>query len=96
MADLLIRLEGAQAVLCLGEYNQTLNLSIRTMPLGQTAGLLVQQIIVEPGRAGGHGNMAGGQVPLQGQDYTALAARITGRFLGAMGEMEKGEPLIQD
>ncbi len=96
MADLLIRLEGAQAVLCLGEYNQTLHLSIRTMPLGQTAGLLVQQIIVEPGRAGGHGNMAGGQVPLNGQDYASLAARIKGRFLGAMGETEKGELLIQE
>jgi nanoRNase/pAp phosphatase (c-di-AMP/oligoRNAs hydrolase) len=96
MADLLIRLEGAQAVLCLGEYGQTLHLSIRTVPLGQVAGQLVQQIIIEPGRAGGHGNMAGGQVPLDGQDYAALVDRITGRFLDAMGETEVGEHLIGD
>ncbi len=96
MADLLIRLEGAQAVLCLGEYNQTLQLSIRTVPLGQAAGLLVQRIIVEPGRAGGHGNMAGGQVPLAGQEYAVLVDRITARFLDVMGETEAGEPLIGD
>ena len=46
MADLLIRLDKARAVLCLGTHEQTLHLSIRTEPLGQDAGLLVQQVIV--------------------------------------------------
>ncbi len=94
MADLLIRLEGAQAVLCLGEYSQTLQLSIRTMPLSQDAGLLVQQIIIEPGKAGGHGTMAGGQVPLADQAYLAVAERITRRFLDVMGETGQGTPLL--
>jgi nanoRNase/pAp phosphatase (c-di-AMP/oligoRNAs hydrolase) len=93
LADLLIRLDEAQAVLCLGVYDQTLNLSIRTKPLGEEAGILVQQVIVPPGTAGGHGTMAGGQVPLSGQDVKALVDEITRRFLNVMGETGKGERL---
>ncbi|MGD2159255.1 MAG: DHH family phosphoesterase [Anaerolineales bacterium] len=94
MADLLIRLDVARAVLCLGIHDQTLHLSIRTEPLGQDAGLLVQQVIVSPGKAGGHGTMAGGQVPLARQDVTHLVNEIVGRFLKVMGEKAKGKPLI--
>jgi nanoRNase/pAp phosphatase (c-di-AMP/oligoRNAs hydrolase) len=93
MADLLIRLDGALAVLCLGNYEQTLHLSIRTEPLGQDAGLLVQQVIVPPGKAGGHGTMAGGQVPLVGQDFNHLKNEICHRFLKIMEETGEGKPL---
>jgi nanoRNase/pAp phosphatase (c-di-AMP/oligoRNAs hydrolase) len=93
MADLLIRLDKARAVLCLGIHEQLLHLSIRTEPLAQDAGLLVQQVIVDPGKAGGHGTMAGGQVPLAGQDVKKLVNNITKRFLKVMGEMGKGESL---
>ena len=85
IADLLIRLEEARAVLCLGLHENTLYLSIRTKPMGQDAGLLVQQVIVPPGKAGGHGTMAGGQVPLAGQDSAQVVDAITGRFLQVMG-----------
>jgi nanoRNase/pAp phosphatase (c-di-AMP/oligoRNAs hydrolase) len=93
MADLLIRLDKARAVLCLGVHNQTLYLSIRTIPLGQDAGLLVQQVIVAPGKAGGHGTMAGGQVPLDGREAAPLIEEIIGRFLQVMGETERGKSL---
>jgi nanoRNase/pAp phosphatase (c-di-AMP/oligoRNAs hydrolase) len=93
MADLLIRLDRTRAVLCLGVHEDTLHLSIRTRPLSQDAGLLVQQVIVPPGKAGGHGMMAGGQVPLKGQDVGPLVAQITDRFLQVMGEEGQGEPL---
>ncbi len=93
MADLLIRLETARAVLCLGTHGNILHLSIRTEPLGQDAGLLVQQVIVSPGKAGGHGTMAGGQVPLIGQEAERLAREITRRFLKVMGETGEGESL---
>ncbi|MGD2048399.1 MAG: DHH family phosphoesterase [Chloroflexota bacterium] len=95
MADLLIRLEGARAVLCLGHHEKILHLSIRTKPMGQDAGLLVQQVIVSPGKAGGHGTMAGGQVPLGGQEINHLVDVILGRFLKVMGETEKGESLTR-
>lgn len=94
MADLLIRLDGAQAALCLGRYEDLLHLSIRTEPLGQDAGLLVQQVIVAPGKAGGHGTMAGGQVPLSGQEVNHLIDEIVRRFLNVMKEEGEGESLI--
>ena len=94
MADILIRLEQARAVLCLGIHEQTLHLSVRTEPLGQDAGLLVQQVIVPPGKAGGHGMMAGGQVPLAGQDVTYLVNEIISRFLKLMQETTKGQSLL--
>lgn len=93
MADLLIRLNGARAVLCLGIHHETLYLSIRTEPMGQDAGLLVQRIIVPPGKAGGHGMMAGGQVPLTAQNVDHLSNEIIRRFLEVMGETGKGESL---
>jgi nanoRNase/pAp phosphatase (c-di-AMP/oligoRNAs hydrolase) len=93
MADLLIRLDGALAVLCLGLHEQILYLSIRTEPMGQDAGLLVQQVIVPPGKAGGHGTMAGGQVPFVGQEFNHLVNEICRRFLKIMEETGEGEPL---
>ena len=94
MADLLIRLDRARAVLCLGVHDKTLLLSIRTEPMGQDAGLLVQQVIVSQGKAGGHGTMAGGQVPLlAGQEVNHLVNEIVDRFLEVMGETGKGESL---
>ncbi len=93
LADLLIRLQGAQAVLCLGVHDQTLHLSVRTKPMGQDAGLLVQEIIVEPGKAGGHGTMAGGQVLLTGHRATELIHEIVSRFLNIMEETGRGQPL---
>ena len=93
MADVLIRLDKARAVLCLGLYENNLHLSIRTEPMGQDAGLLVQQVIVPPGKAGGHGTMAGGQVPLAGQDVDHQGNEIIRRFLNVMGELGEGKPL---
>ena len=80
MADLLIRLDGALAVLCLGLHEQILYLSIRTEPMGQDAGLLVQQVIVPPGKAGGHGTMAGGQVPFVGRGLITWLTRSAAVF----------------
>lgn len=94
MADLLIRYEGARAALCLGSYEEILYLSLRT-ELNQDAGLMVQKIIVPPGKAGGHGRMAGGQVPLAGQDARVVTTEIEHRFLVLIGEPESaGEPLL--
>jgi nanoRNase/pAp phosphatase (c-di-AMP/oligoRNAs hydrolase) len=94
MADMLIRSEQARAVLCLGQHGETLHFSIRTQPLGQDAGLIVQRIVVSPGKAGGHGTMAGGQVPLRGQDIDTLTGAIETRFLEQMEETGVGEALV--
>ena len=95
MADTLIRLQDAHAALCLGQYGDTLHISLRTEPTGQQhAGKIIQQLIISPGKAGGHGTMAGGQIPLQGKDIEPLFADIEHRFLTIMGETNVGEELI--
>ena len=94
MADMLIRFQGAHAALCLGQHGDTLHISLRTEPMSQHAGKIIQQIVIQPGKAGGHGTMAGGQIPLQGQDLEPLLADIERRFLTAMGETSEGLDLI--
>jgi nanoRNase/pAp phosphatase (c-di-AMP/oligoRNAs hydrolase) len=94
IADLLIRLEDARAALCLGVYNDVLYLSLRTVPLGRDAGLLIQDIVAPPGNAGGHGTMAGGQISVAGQDIESIVQGIENRYLAAMDEPGAGEDLL--
>ena len=94
MADILIRLQGATATLCIGQHRDTLQISLRTEPTGQDAGRIIQQVVAPPGKAGGHGTMAGGQVTLKGQNVEDLLADIERRFLGVMGETGEGVDLL--
>ena len=94
MADILIRLQDAQAALCLGQHRDTLHISLRTEPMGQNAGKIIQQLIVPPGKAGGHGTMAGGQIRLTGKEIEPLFVEIERRFLDVMGETDEGVDLI--
>jgi len=94
MADILIRLQGAQAALCMGQYGDTLHISLRTGTLEQDAGLIIQQVVNSPGSAGGHGTMAGGQFPLAGMDMELLLSDIEHRFLRVLGENGEGVGLI--
>ncbi len=95
-ADFLLRLEGSQWVVCLGVYDDMLNLSIRTRQWRAEAGHLAQATVGEEGVAGGHDMMAGGQVVLRGQDPALVAQRLSRRalqFLNVASEVE-GKPLI--
>jgi len=94
LADILIRLQGTQAVLCMGLYRDTLQISLRTEPMGQNAESIIQQVVLPPGTAGGHEMMAGGQIPLAGQEVEVLLEEIERRFLAVMGEPGEGEALI--
>lgn len=96
LADILIRLKNSQAVLCQGIYDGFLNISLRVTPTVQDAGLLIQKVIVPPGRAGGHGTIAGGQVPLDGSAHEVVENEVVNRFLRAMGESQEGERLVSD
>ncbi len=95
MADVLIRLESAQAVLCFGTFDDQMHLSLRTEPAGQDAGQLVQQVIASLGKAGGHGTMAGGQISLAGWNSRRLGDVIEQRFLRIMEETGPGAPLLK-
>jgi nanoRNase/pAp phosphatase (c-di-AMP/oligoRNAs hydrolase) len=76
MADLLLRLEGTQWVICMGVYHDSLHLAVRTRRHKGGAGKLVQAIVGDRGTAGGHGVMAGGQIPLKEEDPQHLAQAL--------------------
>lgn len=94
IADLLIRFDGARAVLCQGEHENVLHLSIRTKLVEEDAGQLIQRVIMAPGKAGGHGSMAGGQLPLSDRSEEQAMNEIEKRFLTAMEEEGKSESLL--
>ena len=94
MADLLIRHEDIQAVLCMGVHDQVLFLSMRTTSDELDAGNLIQQLVEPPAKAGGHGKSAGGQVPLGSQTAEQLAAEVEKRFVQVMGEKDTWELLL--
>lgn len=96
MADLLLRLEGSQWVICLGIYNDKMMLSVRTRHPHGGAGQLARAMIANQGTAGGHGVMAGGQAPLTDQNVNQLAAKFIQRGLRHL-KIEpglKGIPLV--
>jgi nanoRNase/pAp phosphatase (c-di-AMP/oligoRNAs hydrolase) len=81
MADLLLRLEGTRYVICLSAYKDELVLSVRTRSRQGGAGRLAQEIVGDRGIAGGHGAMAGGHLPLVGEDPEGIARRLEQRAL---------------
>jgi len=81
MADMLLRLEGSEWVICIGVYQDGLILAVRTRNYGGGAGQLAQAVVGNLGTAGGHGIMAGGQVPLNGREPKQLAHRLAQRAL---------------
>ncbi len=81
MADLLLRLEGIQWVICMGTYTDTLILALRTKSRRGGAGTLAQKMVGDRGSAGGHGTMAGGQVPLKQDAPEVLVQQFSQRAL---------------
>jgi nanoRNase/pAp phosphatase (c-di-AMP/oligoRNAs hydrolase) len=96
MADLLLRLEGIQWVVCMGAFQDQLNLAVRTRRR-YGAQLLAQAIVGSRGSAGGHGSMAGGQIALGGRDPVRLVqslARRARQYL-EIPKGTRGQPLVK-
>ncbi len=92
-ADMLGRLEGIRWVLSAGVYEDDLYLSIRTNQEEAHAGSLIQALVRGLGKAGGHGSMAGGRIPLT-RSYQETLEEVRERFLNLMGaDHMQGEPL---
>jgi nanoRNase/pAp phosphatase (c-di-AMP/oligoRNAs hydrolase) len=64
MADFLLRLEGMRWSCVMGDYLDTLYVSIRTSDPDADAGVAIRKAVSGMGSAGGHASMAGGQVPM--------------------------------
>lgn len=84
IADILSRLEGVQWVLCMGAYNDSLILAVRSRSRRAGAGQLVRAVVGDLGMAGGHGTMAGGHVPLHGANPDSMAERLGRNMLAAL------------
>jgi len=96
MADFLLRCEGLRWTMVLGIVNKTLHFSLRSAsrPIGADdrdesahAGAVARKAVGVMGRAGGHGHMAGGQVPLGDADKKTrqgIVQAVTDLFLDAV------------
>jgi len=101
VADLLLRHERVNWVLCFGFYNKQLLLSVRTQDKARRADDVMRNIVHRIGTGGGHASMAGGQISLDLQEEyasqrTCFERLISERFLKALkARPAKGRPLVR-
>ncbi|MEZ4864449.1 MAG: DHH family phosphoesterase [Caldilineaceae bacterium] len=95
IAELLMRHQGTRWVICAGVYKDALYISVRTNQK-RGAGQLIQQVVGKRGRAGGHGSMAGAQVPLAGDNAETLMNGFINDFLSHLDRtgVQAGRPFI--
>ena len=96
IADLLLRLQDVNWVICIGVFGGDLILSVRSRSLELGAGELVQRIVGDLGTAGGHGTMAGGHIQLNQHNPQQLVDQLS---KSALQHLKKdislvGKPLI--
>jgi nanoRNase/pAp phosphatase (c-di-AMP/oligoRNAs hydrolase) len=72
VADLMLPYDKAHWVLCVGQHNGTVFLSVRTDIPHATAGSLIRRVVAHNGAAGGHGMIAGGRMFAAVRDEAAL------------------------
>ena len=96
IADFFMRRQGVRWVFCAGIHKEHLYLSVRTS-YQPGAGRLIQSVVGARGSAGGHGSMAGAQIPLNGERPDALIDELCRHFLAQLNVPadQLGEPLVQ-
>jgi nanoRNase/pAp phosphatase (c-di-AMP/oligoRNAs hydrolase) len=97
-ADLLLRLERMRWSCVLGAHGSKLYFSLRAADASQRADRALRRALRGMGACGGHGAMAGGQIPLDGMtaDERAAAARefAAGVLAGLHADRRSEEPLL--
>ncbi len=99
IADFMLRAERINWAICIGRYKERLVVSIRTTNVKGRAGAFLRQLLGKRGTAGGHGMIAGGQVPCGSMDHdscTKLEEELVSQFLRKLGYKDIGEmtPLL--
>ncbi len=99
VADFLMSHERMTWCITIGLYQEQLYISLRSTNLKAEAGNLMKKLLDKQGTAGGHGQMAGGQVDVSEMtpaDVKLLEERLLQRFLRLLGHTEKADfkPLI--
>ncbi len=96
IADFLLRLQGTEWSCCMGQHRNDLVVSLRTTDPFAHAGRFIRRIVAGLGTAGGHGTMAGGQVPVPEGGYDEMASTLSRRLLTALGQdPSPGESLVR-
>ncbi len=100
VADILLRHEQVDWVMCFGRHEKRLLLSLRTQDRTLSAGKVVRDIVQKIGTGGGHASMAGGQIQLSSargvkSRRTHIERLICNRFLKALRiKSKKGRRLV--
>ncbi len=84
LADDLLRIDGVSWSLCMATINDMLMMSARSTSKSFAAGNVLRKLVGKIGYAGGHREMAGGQIPLSGLSSTEkgdLPDKLTKKFL---------------
>ncbi|MGB5527802.1 MAG: DHH family phosphoesterase [Gemmatimonadota bacterium] len=87
LADLFLRVHGVDWVIAAGLYKDSLLISVRAHRSDAHAGDVVQGVVGDRGSAGGHGEMAGGRIDLEGApdaDPDRLIAEVFDQFALAL------------
>lgn len=99
MADFMLRLEGMDTVLCMGQYGDELTLSLRTVRPDLNCGEIIRKLVAGHGMAGGHALMAGGKIYKIAADSEARKAMeiiLVERFLNETGCSAEVERTIEE
>jgi nanoRNase/pAp phosphatase (c-di-AMP/oligoRNAs hydrolase) len=99
VADFLMAHERMTWCITTGWFQEQLYISLRSTSLKARAGSVMKKLLGTQGTAGGHGQMAGGQVDISSMtpaDVKLLEERLLQKFLNILGHNEKAEfrPLI--
>ncbi|MBC8329566.1 MAG: DHH family phosphoesterase [Planctomycetes bacterium] len=96
IADWFVRLEGQQWSLAGGACDGRYQVSLRTDMPGADAYPALRYIIGEEGSCGGHGRMAGGQIPLTELSLEQVRSLVRGRALEVFGlGDQEGQSLVR-
>ena len=88
MADFLLRHRQIGWVLCMGRFKNNLIVSIRTSNEKGNAGKLIKNLVSNPKNVGGHGMIAGGNIPFESKgknDLKNLENKLTQDFARLLG-----------
>ncbi len=100
VADLLLRHEEVDWVMCYGFFEDQLLISFRTQDNRLNAGDVAREVVYKLGTGGGHASMSGGQISLRIAERSMPKRRrieglICRRFLKSLGiKTTKGRPLV--
>jgi len=95
LADFLLRAQSIQTSFCVGQYQNRLRFSMRTLNPDLDASQLAKNLVRGTGDAGGHRDMAGGSVWVhKNENPDAVADEVLGRFLELLQISKKPRNLV--